>query len=186
MKYLTQIVLAVAVVASLAGGVFLLVRGPSGSGEIEIILPTPTVELQADLKVYISGGVNTPGLYEFREGDRLADVVEVAGGATGAADLAAVNLAVRVKDEQHWHIPIIGEPPRAVPIEGVETGEKIDLNSAPVEVLKTLPGIGDVKAVAIVAYREDNGPFFDIEAIVEVQGIGQATLAAIRELVEVR
>ena len=130
--------------------------------------------------------MNNPGLYEVRDGDRLDDVVKAAGGPTSDADLAEVNLAVRVQDEQHWHIPRIGESPAAGLQAEVGAAERIDLNSASVEALKTLPGIGDVKARAIVAYRESKGPFFNVEAIVDVQGIGPNILAGIRDLVEVR
>ena len=93
---------------------------------------------------------------------------------------------MRVQDEQHWHIPQVGETARPAQSTNVDEQRRIDLNVATVDDLKTLPGIGDVKAQAIVTYRTDNGPFPTIDSIVGVQGIGPATLASIRDLVEVR
>ena len=89
-------------------------------------------------------------------------------------------------DEQHWHIPARGEEPPVATGERIADSGKIDLNSASVESLKSLPGIGDVKALAIVRYRQGNGPFSRVEDVLAVSGIGPATLEAIRELVEVR
>ena len=76
---------------------------------MEILLPTPTVAPDAETKVHISGAVRSPGVYAVADGDRLDEVVQAAGGLTDDADLAAVNLAARVKDENHWHIPVHGE-----------------------------------------------------------------------------
>jgi competence protein ComEA len=125
------------------------------------------------------------------EGSRLVDVVEAAGGFTDDADQDAVRLASRVFDEQHFRVPRLGEavqdtPTRPQPQPVSVVSEKIDLNSAAVEALIALPNIGEVKARAIVSYREVNGPFPDVEAVLGVAGIGSATLAAIRDLVEVR
>ena len=185
MRPLSQIALGAAVAATLLGGVFLLLKGSTGGG-LEIILPTPTAESKLDLKVYITGAVANQGIYEVREGDRLAQVVEAAGGATETADLRAVNLAVRVQDEQHWHIPEVGETMPAAQPGSADGHGRIDLNTASVDDLKTLPGIGEVKAHAIVAFRTENGPFQTVDSVVSVQGIGPATLASIRDLVEVR
>ncbi len=100
-----------------------------------------------------------------------------------------------MQDEDHWHIPKVGEAPQATSqasstqaasSRGEATASKINLNSADIEQFKTLPGIGDVRAQAIVSYRDANGPFAAIEDILEVQGIGAATLDSIRELIEVR
>ena len=185
MKLLSQVALGVAVAATLLCGVFLLLRGSTGGG-LEIVLPTPAAESRSELKVYITGAVANPGVYDALEGNRLEHVVGAAGGTTDTADLAAVNLAVRVQDEQHWHIPRVGETARPAQSTNVDEQRRIDLNVATVDDLKTLPGIGDVKAQAIVTYRTDNGPFQTIDSIVGVQGIGPATLASIRDLVEVR
>ena len=89
MEYLgtrvSQIVLAAAILASLAGGLFLVVRASTGGG-IEVVLPTATAQVRLDFKVYMTGAVETPGVYEVREGSRLEDVVAAAGGATKEAE----------------------------------------------------------------------------------------------------
>ena len=120
-----------------------------------------------------------------------------AGGVTADADLVAVNLARRVQDEEHYHIPQVGEtpPPGAATVTGLVPSDNapstvkddglIDLNTASVDLLDTLPDIGPVRAQAIVDYRERNGPFQSVEDIINVSGIGSATYEAVRDLVTV-
>ena len=175
-----------AMLAALAAGVLLLVRDSPSGGGFEIVVPAATGTPDIRLKVYITGAVVNPGVYPARQGERLARLVESAGGATLEADLAAVNLAVRLKDEDHWHIPKVGESSPPPPLQGVGGAGKIDINSATVEELKNLPGIGDVKAQSIVRYREVNGPFSQVEDLLDIQGIGPATLDSLRDLVEAR
>lgn len=186
MKLVSQVVLIAAMLAAVAGGVVLLVRGPSGGNGFEIILPTATPASVAEAKVYVSGAVRSPGVYILPEGSRLAEAIEAAGGATEGADLTAVNLAARVSDEDHWHIPRAGETLPAMSVQ--ETGHtgRIDINSADEELLKSLPGIGEVKAQSIIRHRKANGPFSIVEDLLDVSGIGPATLDAIRDLVDVR
>ena len=183
---MTQALLGLAVLAAIAAGAFFLFRSSSSGGGIEIILPTSTVEPRVELKVHISGAVRNPGVYQVEEGDRLVDVVEAAGGATEDADLSAVNLAERVADEDHWHIPGPGESVPAQEPAAQAVSKKIDLNSATADELTGLPGIGPVKAESIVRHRENNGPFSRVDDLLDVSGIGTATLDSIRELVEVR
>ena len=116
MKLLVNGLLIVATVVLLAGGVVLIVRS-SDSGGVEIVLPTPeplpaASSQAAEIKVYVTGAVASPGVYAVEAGSRLEHVVEAAGGLTGDADPEAVNLAVRVEDEQHWHVPRTGESAR--------------------------------------------------------------------------
>ena len=102
--------------------------------------------------------------------------------------MQAVNLAVRVKDQDHWTVPKVGEstvvPPRAGSV--ASTSGKVDINTADTELLETLPGIGETRAEAIIRYREEHGPFKRVDDIVAVPGIGSATLEGLRDLVEVR
>ena len=90
------------------------------------------------------------------------------------------------KTLDHWHIPRLGEAPPLLQPDLAGVPGLLDINSADVEQLKSLPGIGDVKANSIVRYRETNGPYSSVEDLLAIQGIGPATLAAIRDLVEVR
>ena len=183
-KLLSQMVLIAAMLAAVAGAVFLLIRGVSPGGAFEVVLPTAVPA--AELKVYVSGAIRNPGVYAAEEGDRLDQLIEAAGGPNEDADLAVVNLAVRVKDEDHWYIPRVGEAPQASVAQATRPSGKIDLNSATLDELESLPGIGEVKAQAIIRYREANGPFPSVEDLLDVRGIGPATLEAIRDLVDAR
>ena len=203
---------AVAVLAFIAGIVF-FVTSDDQSGSTQLILPTATPVPVVELKVYITGAVENPGVYTVNEGDRLSNVIEAAGGALPDADLTAVNLAARVDDEDHWHIPTVREPvggPNAQapaplpPVPSVSTDAnsaqpsgkintnaaatsgKIDINSADEALLQSLPGIGEVKSQAIVRYRETNGPFLTVEDLLDVSGIGPATLDSVIDLIEAR
>ncbi len=187
MRGVSQIVLGAAALAAVAGAVVIMVGGSSPAG-VEVVLPP--AQPPAELRVYLSGAVRSPGVYVVEQGDRLADVVEAAGGLGLNADPAAVNLAVRVKDEDHWHIPSVGETPSASagarPDAGPAGPAKVEINSADAATLQSLPGIGEVKARSIVQYREANGPFATVEGLLDIRGIGPSTLEAIRDLVEVR
>ena len=96
-------------VLALAGGAALLMRQAAPSG-VEVILPTPTPP--PSLEVYLTGAVARPDTYAFRDGERLADVLKMAGGANADADLAQVNLALRLRDQEHFHVPRKGETVR--------------------------------------------------------------------------
>ena len=121
--------------------------------------------------------------------DRVIDAVAAAGGIGPNADLSGINLSKRVQDEARYHIPAFGEstPSFSVAAAGAaeEGGALIDLNIAQAHELETLPGIGRSLANAIIAYREDNGPFTAIGDLDNVPGIGPKTLDAIRQLVTV-
>lgn len=181
----THIILGLLVLISIAGGVVITLVAPSEQGDITVITPpTPdpaAASSQAEVGVYISGAVVNPGVYIVNEGNRLANIILIAGGATAEADLNAVNLAARVHDEQHWHIPRHGEthtPANQVNLNG---DDRIDINSADVDLLKSLTGIGDVRANAIVNHRETHGAFVSIDALLDVHGISDGILNAIRE-----
>ncbi|MBI4299076.1 MAG: helix-hairpin-helix domain-containing protein [Chloroflexi bacterium] len=181
LRVLSQIILILSLIAALAGGVVLIIR-QSSNRPIEILLPSPTPS--PEIKIYITGGVRDPGVYTIYEGDRLIQAIRAAGGPTDDADLERVNLAAKVQDEDHWHIPKLGEV--SAPVQTTRDAGKIDLNAATLEMLESLPGIGQVKAKAIISYRETKGKFSSLEDLLKVQGIGSSTLDAIRDLITVR
>lgn len=134
--------------------------------------------------VYITGRVKNPGVYEVKEGTRLYEVVDLAGGMTKKADKTAINLAEEVTDGQSIHIPS-----KTAESFSAEVSEKestlININQATVEQLTQLPGIGDSKALAIITHREENGGFKSVEDIKNVSGIGDATFANLKDMITV-
>jgi len=185
--------------------------------------PAPTQITSDDevteLRVYVAGAVNNPGVYPLAASDRLVDGVEAAGGAMEGADLEAVNLAMRVEDEGYYYIPAkparpasnAGEkttvtltptarfpgaatnrPTAESTGEAAESGEEdgesvvpVDLNTATQVELETLPSIGPARARAIIAYRDENGPFTAVDEITAVSGIGQGILDNLQGLITV-
>ena len=138
----------------------------------------------ATVLVHVGGEVSAPGLYELPAGARVADALAAAGGPTAKADLDSVNLAELLVDGAKVVLARRGAapvpPPGALP--SAAPGP-VDLNRATQAELEAIPGIGPVKAAAIVARREAAGPFMALEDLLEVDGIGPATLEAIRPYV---
>jgi competence protein ComEA len=145
--------------------------------------PTPAVVF-----VHVAGWVRRPGVYELHEGDRVIDAIELAGGPRRGAQTSALNLAAVLTDGQQVLVP--GPAPPSGTGTLPESGSTpapmlVNVNTAAPEELETLPGIGEVLAQAIIAYREEHGPFTSVEELEEVSGIGPATLEEIRDLVTV-
>ncbi len=127
------------------------------------------------LMVYITGAVTKPGMYEVEAGQRVLDVINLAGGVIPGADINKVNIAQSVKDGLHIAVPMTGQNV-ATNGTGSSTpaGEKININSAGKNELDKLPGIGPALADKIIEYRQTNGMFKDIAEIQKVPGIGEA------------
>ena len=189
-RYVGAAAVGLAGLAMFVAALLLLTRGEDAE-PVSIIAPPPAPAGKplSDIRVQVSGEVMVPGVYAMNSGDRVIDAIAAAGGTAPDADLSSINLSRRVQDEAHYHVPAIGEATPAVPVApGRAAGEgdgPIDLNTAPAHELETLPGIGRSLAGAIVAYREDNGPFSSIADVDNVPGIGPKTLDAIRQLVTV-
>lgn len=115
-----------------------------------------------DIRIYVTGAVRNPGVYSVHEGDRWLDAVQAAGGPAADANLDAVNLARRVQDEDQIVVPRVGQQAVA----GASQGPLIDINTASEPDLKSLPGIGDVRASAIVKSRTSDGPYASIDDLV--------------------
>ncbi|MFV0633284.1 helix-hairpin-helix domain-containing protein [Demequina sp.] len=129
----------------------------------------PSFEPVTALVVQISGAVGEPGLVEIPPGSRVADAVDAAGGLTGDADLASVNLARDAVDGEHVHVPSVGEQS--------DTGGQVSLNTATAAELEDLPGVGPVLAERIVTDREANGPFTSLDDVQRVSGVGPSLVA---------
>jgi competence protein ComEA len=144
--------------------------------------------------VDIKGNVQRPGIYQVEEGDRLYDVIQQAGGLREGADEQQVNLAARVVDQQMIYIPEIGEEmpsqlaePLMPQLLSENDGEgKININTADVNELRGLSGIGEKRAQDIIAYREEHGSFQTIEELQEVSGIGEKTVENLRSSVTIK
>ena len=130
--------------------------------------------------VYICGAVENAGIYEFKEGARLYELIKEAGGLDEEADADAVNLAMEVNDGEQIRIPYIGETL------GIAEEKLVDINKAGVEELCTIPGIGEARATAIIEYRESSGGFTEIEELKNISGIKDATFNKIKPYVCVR
>ena len=142
-----------------------------------------------EVTVHTVGQVRTPGLRRLPPGARVADAISAAGGATEEADLAAVNLARLLVDGEQVYVPARGELSRAQPAgsgpSGASPGGTVNLNTADVAALDTLPGIGPVLAGRIVAWRQQHGRFSAVDELGEVTGIGPTLLSKIRDRVAV-
>ncbi|GEN78532.1 hypothetical protein AFE02nite_02660 [Actinotalea fermentans] len=145
----------------------------------------------AAVVVHVVGEVASPGVVTLEAGARVADAVAAAGGATGAADLAAINLARVLTDGEQVVVPAPGQAGAGAPGAGAASAGaaggtgRVDLNRADAAAFDTLPGIGPVLAERIVAWRDEHGRFTAVEELTEVTGIGPALLAGVRDLVEV-
>ena len=171
--------------ATLTGLVVLLLRWPSPAA-IEIETPATTGTASASpMPVYVSGAVMQRGVYWLPQGALVEDALLAAGGASSGADLEAVNLAQRLSDGAHVHVPLKGESTPA-PVANSSSVVRININSASAQELEVLPGIGPALAARIVAYRQEQGPFSTIEELENVSGIGPRTLDQLRPFITTR
>jgi competence protein ComEA len=144
--------------------------------------------------IEVRGEIAAPGVYELSPGARLQDAIAAAGGLTEDADLSTVNLARRLRDGELIVILAQLAPGSSpmVPRAGAgdasapeDLGARIDINTATAEELEALPGVGDVTAARIIAYRQQHGPFRAVDDLIHVQGISDRTIDEFRDLVTI-
>jgi competence protein ComEA len=196
-RALAYAVVVLAVVA-LAGR--LLAPAPPRTTDAAPALPRLEAAPESPQKVvvHVVGAVERPGLYRLDEGSRVDDAIRRAGGATRRASLASVNLASPVADGQQIVVPprapaagagamsgssAVGDA-GAVGAAPAAPAERVHLNSATIEQLDALPGVGPVTAQNIIDYRTENGAFGSVEELDAVPGIGPARLEQLKELVD--
>ena len=136
---------------------------------------------QPEIVVHVAGAVQKPGVYTLLEGQRVEDAINLAG-LSETADVDALNRAAVLSDGQKIIVPTVGE---AEATEMPAESALVDLNQADLQQLMTLPGIGQVKAQAILDYRAQQGLFKKIEDIQQVNGIGAATFAQIKNKIKI-
>ncbi len=163
-----------------------LVHGRSGSSSAAFrpVRPAAASRPRAAVQVVVdvAGAVRRPGLYHLARDARVADAIAAAGGALPKAEVDAVNLAAPVADGVQVLVPRRGAAGGAAGSAGASSGP-VDLNSATVEQLDALPGIGPSTAAKIVAYRQVHGPFRSLSELDAVPGIGAGRLAQLKGLV---
>ena len=186
--------------AAVIGGILLILVGVGGlfskkevsMEETEVVVTTMLAEKtevsttqETVIFVDIKGAVKNPGVYQMKVGDRVKDALDAAGGLTEEADSQKVNLAKRLEDQMVIVVPKVGEEAEEIPA-GVTSKEeakegKVNINTATVEELKTLKGVGEKKAEAIIEYRKKNGSFQTKEDLMKVRGIGKKLFESFQE-----
>lgn len=173
---------------------------PVPGGDDDPVRAASGSEEGGPLVVHVAGAVVSPGVYTLAPGARVIDAVAAAGGLAPDAAADAVNLAAALGDGQKVYVPHIGEPVDIVV--GVSGGASdvygsgstpggagspgpVNINSATADELDTLPGVGPTTAAAIIAHRQQHGPFVTVDDLTDVRGIGPAKMEALRGQVTV-
>ncbi|MBI5352647.1 MAG: ComEA family DNA-binding protein [Chloroflexi bacterium] len=193
MKNTLYVLLGVMAGFILSGVLIFVSRAPAGNAIL--LQPAPT---ETPIAIDVTGAVARPGLYKFPTGARVQDAIDAAGGLLAEADTASLNLAALLEDAQQLDIPYASgsEPQTTDPLFQLPTSvtetptpdpniELVNINTATVEELDALPGIGPTTAQNIIDYRDANGPFATIESIMDVPGIGPSTFDEIQFLITV-
>jgi competence protein ComEA len=178
------------IVVVVAGLVLYLLLQPKSQPVLieDALTPIPSPEPTSTprpFRIYVSGAVQEPDVYELPWDSIVKDAVLAAGGATDEADLDRINLAQPLMDGEHIYVPHAGE--ESLPVEPASRQPaalgKVNINTASSAELETLPGIGPVTAQRILDHRQANGPFAQIESIMDVKGIGPATFEGMKDLI---
>jgi competence protein ComEA len=190
-RYRSYIAMLFLFLIVLAGTVWVL-RRPEPPG-LTIITPTPRPPATlAALLVDVRGAVGKPGVYSLPAGSRVQDALAQAGNVLPDAETRSLNLARKINDGEQIYVPLIGEatvtPPAAS--KGVQSSSatktpigKININTATLEELDGLPGIGPAIGQRIIDYRNENGPYKQNEDLKKVRGIGDSVFGQIKDLI---
>jgi competence protein ComEA len=180
------------VAAAVAVLLILVVRHHGGGGATAHVVAPVRVAASKPaaakpLVIDVAGEVRRPGLYRLRSGSRIDDAISAAGGPTAKAQLDGVNLAAPVADGEQVVVPGRGSAGAAAassaPAAGSSPTAPLDLNTATLEQLESLPGIGPVTAQKILDYRQAHGAFHSVTELQGVPGIGPAHMAQLKGLV---
>lgn len=199
MNQVRQMIYGILIGLIAAGGILLISNQEQG---VPITLsPAPTITLTSLpkptntaplIQVQIGGEILEPGIYELPLNSRLITLITLASGLTENADQERVNQTALLKDGDYFYIPAVGQdipetasnaPQNRSGNNEIEFEYPLDLNTATQDALESLPGIGPTKASEILIYREKVGRFSAVEELLNISGIGQATLETIRDYV---
>ncbi|TYP57581.1 helix-hairpin-helix domain-containing protein [Thermosediminibacter litoriperuensis] len=202
-KILLLLLAAVSILAAVSGYYALFEKSPDVAFRLEngpaVTVFQPTGDTAQDsaqpakIVVHVAGAVERPGVYVLEEGRRVIDAIEAAGGCLSEADLASLNLARKLRDEDKLYVPQIGESPVTgnagsnggnAGVSSITDG-RININTAGLEELDKLPGIGPALAQRIIDYRNQHGPFKSVEELKSVSGIGEKRFEELKNLVKV-
>jgi competence protein ComEA len=161
----------------LIGGVIFLVGSKPPQPSIDIISSTQ----MTSIVVSVTGKVAHPGVYTLPVGARVNDAITAAGGVTSDANVSSINLAEILEDGQQIYL----SSSISNPTQTTEQG-KININTATLEELETLPDIGESKAQSIIDYRTNYGSFQSVDDLLYVSGFGPAIIKDIENLIEVK
>jgi competence protein ComEA len=171
-------------------GAILLVASPQRGQPIALVTITPNLTPDPSatpklIRVHITGAVNVPGVYTLPEDARMEEAIQAAGGLQESADPQLLNLAAILSDGQRLYIPATQEATLTTGDRGLtlETTTLININTANFAQLDSLPGIGEVKAQAIVDYRQKNGLFTSLQDLMKVEGISQSLFEKLEGLI---
>lgn len=162
----------------LAALVWVMARSPRG--ESVVLRPVPT---QRPIIVHVTGAVPRPGVYALPPGARVQDVISAAGGFLAEAEKSEINLAAPLEDGARLDIPFMEGASPVLPTPGVEvsTTELVDINTASFEEINALPGITDSAAQTII----ENRPYFEVEEIRDLPGVGPGVFSRIQDMITV-
>jgi competence protein ComEA len=176
----------------LVSGVIILIVSPPRGKAVDLLpLSTPS-----PLVIYVTGAVMNPGTYNLPANGRVRDAIQAAGGLSSESDITSLNLAAFIQDGERIWVPLrvtstsITSPEQACECKTVtpytpSADHPLNINLATEAELDLLPGIGSVKAAAIVTYRQQNGPFTTIDELQNVPGITATVFANIKDLISV-
>jgi competence protein ComEA len=184
LPYWQLALMGVAVLCVAVGG-FLLLKSPSRPAPDFHSRQEEVSDEPKQLTVHVAGAVNHPGVVCIKEGDRVLDAIEEAGGPLPEADLNALNLAQPAQDGQRINVPRQGEAAVDSAAGGEKTGVKVNINLAGQRELEELPGIGPTLAERILSYREKKGGFKSVDELKQVSGIGEKKFEELRDYIEI-
>lgn len=182
----SKVAVALLAGAVVVGGAVGMIRRPAPVTQTASATPVTSAVHTETIQVHVSGWVSAPGVISLDDGALAADAIAAAGGLRPGARVEGVNLAAPVANGTQLIIPGPDDAPVEPP--GGSSGGAgglVAVNRATAVELETLPGVGPVLASRIVAFREENGPFSTVEDLLSVPGIGEAKLAALRDLITV-